>query len=540
MSIAEKKILATLIGYVDDVVEERLKQIEETVSELPFQIEEGALIVEGPKGERGPRGFRGPVGERGDKGDTPDPLEIKQLLAIDEDFVSLTKGPRGEPGKDASPSAVAESLKEDLEFLSSVRGPKGEKGERGEKGDTPDIYEVVGVLRRSKSFLEEVRGPKGNTGERGDIGPVGPVGVGLREITVDSEGNIIYEKTDGEIQIAGAINLPEPYNDNELKGKLKELSTRVEHVSSRITQIAMASGGSGSGEVNIKRMDDFDINANFADGASLVWNEGLKKFTLQDVAGINLEYLEQRIAYIEDHLQLQTPPDIVPEGIQWVELDAVDYLASNGYELRIEREEFFEHDLISVLTFDQNGDLFEPGVTIDSSYVTLSSPFPLFGTKIYYTYIPKFAEAQTYSLEIKLNDLLSPDGLYCKVDYGNYGFSVIDSLRVMDLDEVKEVVVRYNTGNIELFSNTPMWGMKLHTYVHDQGDTGLTLYRQALNGLIATLDLGALGFTQIVNIDVIDTSTNEPVGIAVNLQGTQLLIQSNIDMQGYDLRIWHL
>lgn len=129
------------------------------------RIDDGQVLIPGPRGDQGPpgppgadgrdgadgepgatgrRGPSGPAGKAGDAG-TPGPT-----------------GAPGEPGEAGDPGDPGPV------------GPAGPRGERGEKGDT------------GPEGPRGEQGPPGAVGPAGPVGPAGATGVGIAGITCDS------------------------------------------------------------------------------------------------------------------------------------------------------------------------------------------------------------------------------------------------------------------------------------------------------------------------------------------------------------------
>jgi hypothetical protein len=161
-----------------------------------------------------------------------DRVESKLLGEIRQ----IPQGPEGPRG----PAGGPQGLKGDR-GLPGIPGPQGQQGPKGEKGDRGDI------------------GPAGPKGDRGDAGPRGEAG------------------PPGPVGDVSAVS-------KQLTDRFEQLSQKI---SSQTSRLAMVGGGSGSGEVLLRRLDDVDYNSTLTptDGQALVWNATLGKWQANTVAG---------------------------------------------------------------------------------------------------------------------------------------------------------------------------------------------------------------------------------------------------------------
>ena len=166
-----------------------------------------------------------------------------------------------------------------------------------------EILEQIKTLAESNGVLElkevRLRGPEGKQGKRGEVGPQGFTG--LR----GDKGDL------GEQGPAGPIGLRGPKGDKGDKGDAgergpigpagpaadigyleKKLDQFIETAEKRISRIAfsaaMGMGRSpGSGEVNLKKLDDVDYSSlrTAANGQVLVYNSTTGKWQAGTVSG---------------------------------------------------------------------------------------------------------------------------------------------------------------------------------------------------------------------------------------------------------------
>ena len=64
------------------------------------------------------------------------------------------------------------------------------------EGETPMSYE---------EWLDSIKGPKGDTGAKGDKGDKGDSGVGIKDVTVNENGELVIEYTDGTTKNCGKV-----------------------------------------------------------------------------------------------------------------------------------------------------------------------------------------------------------------------------------------------------------------------------------------------------------------------------------------------
>ena len=210
----ERTIAAAVEPIVDDVI-----ALEKRVDELQLQP--------------------GPQGEKGEQGRTVPGTEVAAILLCNPEFVKACQGApgqsvdvkdvalhlaihhpdilRGAPGKDAEAVevdyvALARELLNEPDFLPLC---KGERGEKGEDGKTPDVYEFIerifsrhgealkGAPGRDASaedcaailaekHADVLRGPKGEPGQDGAPGKDGKDGASVND-PVHEAGKIYRE-----------------------------------------------------------------------------------------------------------------------------------------------------------------------------------------------------------------------------------------------------------------------------------------------------------------------------------------------------------
>ena len=230
--------------------------------------------AQGPKGDKGDVGPRGPVGDtgpQGPKGDTGDVGEV---------------GPQGSQGEQGS---VGPQGAQGERGLQGEQGPKGDKGDKGDKGESGKN----GVDGRDGS--QGAMGPAGATGPQGIQGERGPKGEPGR---VGSQGIQGERGPQGESGPQGVQGLPgkdgrdgdtKPIEQQftkftkTLNDNFAEYRTKLNALISK-SLASDAWKATGSGEVNLRYLDDVDRNS-IQDGYVLSYNSTTKKFTFVEQTG---------------------------------------------------------------------------------------------------------------------------------------------------------------------------------------------------------------------------------------------------------------
>lgn len=134
-----------------------------------------------------------------------------------------------------------------------LRGPSGKRGPKGGKGDI---------------------GPRGFRGDLGEAGPAGPIGV------VGPKGNNGDKGDKGDVGPRGPVG---PMAD--ITPLRKEVEQFIEGAEKRISRIAFSAAmglgrNSGSGEVNLKKLDDVDYSSlrGASNGQALIYNSATGKW----------------------------------------------------------------------------------------------------------------------------------------------------------------------------------------------------------------------------------------------------------------------
>ncbi len=297
--------IATAIAYTKRQVD----KLKGEIDELKEQKDNRQVLVEyvqgppGAKGEPGPRGFIGPQGPQGESGQ-----QGQQGLQGE-------KGERGEPGL---PGPIGlrgpqgETGPQGPQGEKGEVGPKGDKGERGEvgpqgaKGDKGDKGE------KGEPGKNGLDGRDGATGAMGPAGPAGPQGIQGERGPKGEPGRVGPQGIQGapgpkgESGPQGLQGLPgkdgkdadvKPIEDKFTKFTTKLNEDFLEYRTKLNALISKSFANdawkaTGSGEVNLRYLDDVDRNS-IQDGYILSYNASTKKFTFIETAGID-QYARDR------------------------------------------------------------------------------------------------------------------------------------------------------------------------------------------------------------------------------------------------------
>ena len=135
----------------------------------------GAVV--GAKGDKGEQGLRGAKGEKGDKGENglngSDGIGVKksEINSAGELVITYTN-----------------DLTENLGPVVGAKGDKGDKGEKGDRGAQGD---------KGERGERGVQGEKGDAGLGGADGKDGKDGVGINNIEISNDGNLLITLTNG-------------------------------------------------------------------------------------------------------------------------------------------------------------------------------------------------------------------------------------------------------------------------------------------------------------------------------------------------------
>ena len=286
-TLSEAVSVATSVAYTRQEIQ-KLKT--ELVSLLEKKTTE--LIVEqvpGPVGPRGSLGATGAQGSKGDKGDKGDAGERGEKGEVGPQGNMGHDGPRGlkgDKGDKGEQGDVGPQGEQGIQGITGERGDKGEKGDRGADGQNG------------------LDGRDGQTGAVGPVGSIGPQGVqGERGLKGDKgergqdgqQGLAGSTGPKGEIGPQGVQGLPgKDGKDGDIKPVEEKFQKFIDNVQkdvnafkTRVNAVIVKSGGqhggsTGSGEVNLRYLDDVDRDS-ITDGYVLSYDQASQKFVF--VAG---------------------------------------------------------------------------------------------------------------------------------------------------------------------------------------------------------------------------------------------------------------
>ena len=267
-------VIATSVAYTK-------KEVQKLKTELVSFLEEKTKqpIVEYIQGPAGTQGLRGPIGATGAqgskgqdgtpglKGDQGDKGEVGP-----QGDMGL-EGPRGLKGDKGDQGEVGPQGEQGIQGVAGERGSEGPKGDRGADGQNGldgkdgETGATGSVGPIGAQGIQGERGEKGDRGERGQDGPTGPAG------EVGPQGIQGLPGKDGKDADVKAI---EQSISQFKEGLQKDVSQYKAKVNTIISS-GIGGGSGGSGEVNLRRLDDVDTT-NLTDGYVLAFNESIQKF----------------------------------------------------------------------------------------------------------------------------------------------------------------------------------------------------------------------------------------------------------------------
>ena len=227
--------------------------------------ERGYIGQKGEKGDQGIHGERGLQGEKGEKGD-------QGILRIPGDI-----GPKGDTGVEGDQGIQGEKGEKGDQGVQGIRGEKGIQGDKGDRGIQGDKG-VQGI-----SGKDGTDGLPGDNGLNGDVGPKGERGSQGIQGQKGDQGLTGDKGDKGDKGNPGTDINVAPFQQ-----KFEELSKNID---TRISKLAygVAIGGhsAGSGEVNLRSLDDVDYNSVSAptDGHALIYNGTLGKWQANTAGG---------------------------------------------------------------------------------------------------------------------------------------------------------------------------------------------------------------------------------------------------------------
>jgi hypothetical protein len=281
-TLSEAVSVATSVAYTRQEIQKlktefvsllEKKTTEVIVEQVPGPVGlRGALGATGTQGSKGDKGDKGDVGERGEKGDVGLQGEIgpEGLQGIKGDV-----GPQGEQGERGLQG------EQGVQGIAGERGDKGEKGDRGADGQNGldgrdgEAGKTGPAGSTGEQGIQGERGLKGDRGERGQDGRQGIQGsVGPRG-EIGPQGIQGVAGKDGK---DGDIKPVEEKFQKFIDNVQKDVSAFKTKVNAVIIKSSGPHGGSsGSGEVNLRYLDDIDRDS-IADGYVLSYDNASSKF----------------------------------------------------------------------------------------------------------------------------------------------------------------------------------------------------------------------------------------------------------------------
>ena len=270
-TLSEAVSVATSVAYTRQEIQKlktelvsllEKKTTEVIVEQVPGPVgPRGALGATGAQGSKGDKGDKGDVGERGEKGD------VGQQGEIGPEGLPGIKGDKGDTGSQG------------VQGIAGNRGEKGDKGEDGKNGLDGRDGEAGNIGPAGpigEKGIQGERGEKGDRGERGEPGKDGRQGI---QESVGPRGEIGPQGIQGPPGKDGKdadVKAIEKSINQFKEGLQKDVSQYKAKVNTIISS-GIGGGSGGSGEVNLRRLDDVDIT-NLTDGYVLAFNQSTQKF----------------------------------------------------------------------------------------------------------------------------------------------------------------------------------------------------------------------------------------------------------------------
>ena len=281
-TLSEAVSVATSVAYTRQEIQKlktefvsllEKKTTEVIVEQVPGPVgPRGALGATGTQGPKGDKGDKGDVGERGEKGDVGQQGEIGP---------EGLQGIKGDVGSQGEQGEVGPQGEQGIQGVAGERGEKGEKGDRGADGKngldgTDGKTGAIGSVGSiGPQGVQGERGLKGDKGERGQDGQQGIQGSTGPKGDIGPQGVQGLSGKDGK---DGDIKPVEEKFQKFIDNVQKDVSAFKTKVNAVIVKSGGQHGGSsGSGEVNLRYLDDIDRNS-IADGYVLSYDNASSKF----------------------------------------------------------------------------------------------------------------------------------------------------------------------------------------------------------------------------------------------------------------------
>lgn len=288
-TLSEAVSVATSVAYTRQEIQKLKKEfvslLEEKATEVIVEQVPGPI---GPRGSIGANGAQGLKGEKGDKGDKGDTGEQGEQGDVGPQGDAGQEGLRGEKGEQGERGLQGE---QGIQGIVGNRGEKGDNGEDGKNGLDGRHGEAGRIGPAGPAGAQGIQGEQGLTGDRGDRGNTGDSGKdGQQGIqgSVGPRGEIGPQGIQG---IAGKdgkdadINPVEEKFQKFIDNVQKDVSAFKTKVNAVIIKSSGLHGGSGgSGEVNLRHLDDVDRNS-IQDGYVLSYSQANNKFEFVQQTG---------------------------------------------------------------------------------------------------------------------------------------------------------------------------------------------------------------------------------------------------------------
>ena len=269
--VDDAKLLVTLLKVIKNqttkLSEEMKLSVQKQIDELTLTSpDKGDKGDKGDTGDAGPQGIPGIQGEPGEKG----PVGPKGVKGVKGDLGDPGKtGARGEQGVQGDPGIRG---LQGSQGIQGEVGPQGIQGETGPKGDKGD---------KGLDGVDGAAGIDGKDGIDGVDGKDGIDGVDGKDGIAGKDGVNGVDGRDGKDGAQGEKGDPgSDANVAPLEKKFQELSKTVDTKLSKIAYSAVTGTSAGSGEVNLRNLDDVDYNSvsSPANGHVLTYNSTLSKW----------------------------------------------------------------------------------------------------------------------------------------------------------------------------------------------------------------------------------------------------------------------
>ena len=277
--------IATSVAYTKKEIQKLKSLLEEKTKQPIVEYVEGpagAQGLRGPIGATGAQGERGLQGERGEVGPQGEKGEVGPQGNMGLEGPRGLKGDKGDKG---DTGAVGPQGEQGIQGIAGDRGEKGEKGDRGADGqnglDGRDGQDgAIGpVGPTGAQGIQGERGPKGDKGDRGQDGKDGPQGPAGSAGEIGPQGVQGIPGKDGKDADLKAIE----QSINQFKEVLQKDITQYKAKVNTLISDRAGGGTHGSGEVNLRFLDDVDRDS-IQDGYVLSFSESLQKFTFVEQA----------------------------------------------------------------------------------------------------------------------------------------------------------------------------------------------------------------------------------------------------------------